>query len=180
MKMKQAIISLIGVFAACSLSLFVYHKCFRQKTAYVEIKKVFNSFQMKKELEEKYKQTAMAREKMIDSLSFDLKLISKQLNEQQISKEGLNEDLVRTFEFKREEYLKLKKQYNEDNAALSQKYDSQILEQMNQYVIEFGKKNHYDLIFGADGNGSLMHANDAYNISDEVIIYINNKYKGIE
>lgn len=180
MKLKQVLLNFLGVFIACSLSLLVYHKYFKQKTAFIEIKKVFNSFAMKKELEEKFKQTTKVREKIIDSLSFTLKLMSKQLNEQKNTKEGINKDMAYQFEYKREEFLKLKNRFDEDNASLSQKYDSQILEQMTQYVTEYGKKNNYDLIFGADGNGTLMHAKENYNISDEVIVYVNNKYKGVE
>lgn len=180
MKLKQALLNFAMIFVACSLSLLAYNKFYKQKTAFIEIKKVFNAFHMKKELEDKFKQTTKTREKIIDSLSFNLKLMSKQLTEQKKTKEGVNQEMVYQFEYRREEYLKLKERFGQDNAALSQKYDGQILEQMTQYVMEYGKKNNYDLIFGADGNGTLMHANDNYNISEEVISYINNKYKGVE
>jgi outer membrane protein len=162
------------------LGIFIYHKSVKKKVGYIEIKKVFNGFQMKKELEEKFKQTANSREKIVDSLALNLKLISKQLNEQKETKEGINKDLAYMFEIKREEYLKLKGQFTEDNTALSQKYDGQILEQLTQYILEYGKTNNYELIFGADGSGNLMYANEGLNISDDISIYVNNKYKGIE
>ena len=178
--MKNVLLNLVLVVVVSALSLFIYHKVFKQKTAYIEIKKVFNGFQMKKELEEKFKQTTKIRDKIIDSLSFNLKLMSKQLNEQKNTKEGINKDLAYVFEYKREEFLKLKNQFGEDNAALSQKYDTQILEQLTQYVMDYGKKNNFKFIFGTDGNGNLMYANDEYNISDEIVIYVNNKYRGID
>ncbi len=37
-----------------------------------------------------------------------------------------------------------------------------------------------DIIMGADGNGVLMYANEKYDKSEEIITYINKKYKGIE
>ena len=178
--MKNALLNLVLMIIVCVISLFVYHKTIKQKTAYIEIKKVFNGFQMKKELEEKFKQTAKSREKIIDSLSFNLKLMSKQLNEQKAANKEVDKDLLYAFEYKREEFLKLKNQFSEDNASLSQKYDAQILEQMTQYIIEFGKNNNYEFIFGADGSGNLMYAKEAFNISDEISIYINNKYRGVE
>ena len=73
--MKKVLLNLVLVITISVLSIFIYHKCIKQKTAYIEIKKVFNGFQMKKELEEKFKQTAKTREKIIDSLSFNLKLM---------------------------------------------------------------------------------------------------------
>ena len=51
---------------------------------------------------------------------------------------------------------------------------------MSQYIVEFGKQNDYDLILGADGNGTVMYAKEMLDISKNVTVYINNKYKGIE
>lgn len=180
MRLKNSIIILVISTLVSATTLFIYNLNMKQKIGYVEIKKVFDGFQMKKELEDKYKQTTSVKEKILDSLSFNLKLMSKQLNEQQNSKSKIDNELVYAFEYKREEFLKLKKQYTEENAVLSNKYDAQILERLTQYVIEYGNKNGYNLILGADGNGSLMYASDNYNISNSVIEYINKKYSGKE
>jgi outer membrane protein len=180
MNLKSIIITGLLSALMCFIGLSIYHQVYATKTAYIEIKKVFNGFQMKTELEAKYTQTQKGRDKILDSLSFNLKLMSKHLNEQKNAKADISKDELYQFEYNREEYLKLKNQYQQDNAALSQKYDEQILAQLTQYVMEFGKKNNYDIIFGADGNGSLMYSKDAYNISDQIIVFINNKYRGID
>lgn len=181
MKLKS-IISLTVLFSGltCFIALLIYNKFYTTKTAYIEIKKVFNGFLMKAELEEKYKHTQKGRDKILDSLAFELKLISKHLSEQKNAGAKLDKEELYGFEYKRDGYLKIKSQYQEDNVALSKKYDEQILMQLTQYVMEFGKKRNYDIIWGADGNGSLMYARDLYNISDEVIVFINNRYKGID
>lgn len=155
--------------------MYTYHTFFKPKTAYMDIKKVFNGFQMKKELEEKYKQTERTRDKTLDTLLFNLQAISRQMQQ-----DKANTQLISQFEARREQYLKAKQQFAQDNSALSQKYDSQIFEQITQYVMEFGKKNNYDFIYGADGNGNLMFASDKYDVSNDVITFINNKYKGVE
>jgi len=173
--MKQALINTVLIVAISFASLYTYHYFYKPKTAFVDIKKVFNSFQMKKELEEKYKQTERSRDKILDTMMFKLQILSKQIKE---NKE--NKELAAAFDVRREEYLKAKRQFAEDNGALSQKYDGQIFEQITQYVMEYGKKNNYDFIYGTDGNGNLMFASDKHNVSDEVIVYINNKYKGLE
>jgi len=180
MKVKSFLTTILFTGLTCCLALLVYHKCYASKTAYVEIKKVFNGFKMKAELEEKFKQVKSGRDKILDSLSFNLKIMSKHLNEQKEKNLNAKPGEIYQFEYSREEFLKLKNQHQQDNAALSQKYDEQILAQLTQYVIAFGKKNNYDIILGADGNGNLMYSKDTYNISDEVVIFINNKYKGID
>ena len=175
MKTKQLIICSAIVIAVSALSVVTYHYCYSGKTAYIEIKKVFNGFALKKELEDKYAVTAKHRAEILDSLSNTLKLLSAS-----VQADRKNEELMIRFETKREEFLKARERFEEDNAALSRKYDAQILEQMTQYVSDFGKKHDYKYIFGAEGNGTLMYAETKENISDEIIGFINNKYKGIE
>jgi outer membrane protein len=180
MNLKSLLITIFLSGLISLVALLAYHRFYATKTAYIEIKKVFNGFQMKAELEEKYKQTQKGRDRILDSLSFNLKVMSKHLNELKDKKADINKEEIYQFEYNREEYLKLKTRYQEDNAALSQKYDSQILAQLTQYVIEFGKKNNYDIILGTDGNGNLMYSKESYNISNEIIIFINNRYKGLD
>lgn len=180
MKLKSVIVTVVLSGLVCATALLVYHRFYAAKTGYIEIKKVFNGFEMKAELEGKYTQTQKQRDKLLDSLSLNLKVMSKHLNEAKNAGRELSKDELYRFEYERETYLKIKSQYQEDNAALSRKYDDQILAQITQYVMEFGKKNNYDILFGADGNGNLMYSKEAYNVSDEVIVFINNKYKGID
>jgi outer membrane protein len=180
MNIKTILITVILSLLISSAALFVYHKSFATKTAYIDIKKVFNGFQMKSELEQKYKGTEKERSKILDSLAFNLKVMSKHLNELETQKKTLAKEEINQFEYTREKYLKLKEQFGQDNAVLSQKYDDQILAQLTQYIMEYGKQNNYDIILGADGNGSLMYSKEAHDISEEVIIFINNKYKGID
>jgi outer membrane protein len=180
MKTKFFLLNALLMLGISVGSMLVYHKCIKQQAAYIDIKKVFNSFQMKKELEEKYKVVQKQRDRVLDSLQGTLRIISRELSEQKMNANKIDENLIRQFEYKRDEYLKTKERFEEDNAMLSQKYDSQILERMTAYIIEYGKKNKYDFIYGADGNGSLMYSNDRYDLSDEIAVYINNKYKGQE
>jgi outer membrane protein len=171
---RKTVIALSGI-VFIILSFYVYHTFFTSKVGYVDIPKVFNGFEMKKEFQEKYKKTAVLRKRVIDSLSLDLQLLAKRV---QANKKDL--DLVNEFDMKREEFFKRKNNSDQDNAALSNQYDKQILEQMSQYILDFGKKYKYDIIMGADGNGTLMYANDRFNISEEVTNYINDRYKGVE
>jgi len=164
--------SLVGLIV---LSLFIYHTMFNSKVGYVDIPKVFNGFEMKKEFQEKYKKTEIIRKRVLDSLSMELQLMVKKLNV-----DNKNKELMDEFEFKREDFYKRKTQVEQDNAALSSQYDKQILEQMSQYILDYGKKNNYDIIMGSDGSGALMYAKDSYNISDVVTNYINDRYKGVE
>jgi len=173
--MKRKIIMSVALICLAVLPVLIYHTCFQSKVAYVDIPKVFAGFEMKKELQLKYKETETARAKLLDSLSFGLQRLSAKVKANKEDRE-----LMYEFDAQRQDFFNRKKRLEEDNVALSNQYDKQILEQMSQYIMDYGKKKGYDLILGTEGNGTLMFANEKYNISTEVTEFINDKYKGIE
>lgn len=173
--MLKKTLNTVGIVCLIALSLWGYHHYFKQKVGYVDVPKVFNNFEMKKEFQEKYKKTELIRKRVLDSLSFELQLMAKKLKN-----DSKDKDLINEFDFRREDFFKRKKQIEQDNTALSNQYDKQILEQMSQYMLDYGKNNNFDLIWGADGSGTLMYANEKMNISEEVTKYINDRYKGVE
>ena len=146
------------------------------KTGFVVIQELYQGFEMKKEMEQKYLQVKNVRDKILDSLTLDLKTVAKKVETEQEK----NRNTINEFTTKRTDYLQRKQTFEADNNALSQKYDKEILMQMNQYVKEYGEANGYNYIYGNDGNGSLMYAKNTQNITKQVIEYINNKYKGLK
>ncbi len=149
----------------------------KPKTGFILISDVYGSFDLKKQLEQKFTITKNARQKIVDSLAFELKLLAKKIDAEKSekSKSKTEEELYNT---KRQEFYQRTQSFNEDNKELTKQYDQEILSQLNQYVKDYGKENNYQYIFGNDGNGSLMHAQEANNITKEIIEYINDKYKG--
>ncbi|HEY3402427.1 MAG TPA: OmpH family outer membrane protein [Ohtaekwangia sp.] len=75
-------------------------------------------------------------------------------------------------------YQHLREQYAQDEQRLSAQYTEDIWKEINQQIVAFGKEQGYDFIYGATGNGSLMYGSEAFDISEEVVDYINAKYEG--
>ena len=144
------------------------------RTAYVKSNLLFDEFKLKKQLELELKNVQDKRQAVLDSLALELRLLSTS-----IRNSGAGKEKIETFKIKQETYMIKDKSFKEDNAALTRKYDDQIWTQINQYVKEYGEKNGYRYIFGANGDGSLMFAGDGEDITDKVIQFINNRYEGI-
>jgi len=148
----------------------------KPKTAYIFIPEVFEKFELKKDLEHKFLNTKNVRQKVLDSLAMQLRLLATKLDQEKIiTKE--NETLYNNA---REDFYKKRQTFEEDNKQLSREYDNEILTQLNQYVKDYGQENNYKYIYGNDNNGSLMYAEENLNISKEIIKYINKKYKGVK
>ncbi len=174
MQNRNLIITSFIVIVA-TIVLVSYMHTNEKKTAFINLKQVFEEFEYKKEMEGKLKAVQQERQKIIDSLEFELRLFAKQLESE---RKPTNSDIV-LFEAKRDDLSRKQQQFEEDNTALIEKYDKQIIGQLNQYVADFGQKEGYKYIFGNDGNGNIMYGSESENVTSQVIKFINNRYKGV-
>lgn len=53
-----------------------------------------------------------------------------------------------------------------------------ILNQVNSYAIEFGKKNRYDLILATTSSGNILYGKDADDLTTEMLEELNQQYVG--
>jgi outer membrane protein len=165
---------IIFILLAGIIAWQTYEHFTRHKTGYVVVSEVYSGFELKKEMEKKYLATSNARQKILDSLILEIKLMEKKVD----GKPKVKSSDTLGYHDKIEEYLLKKQTYDEDNTALTQKYDEQIITQLNQYIKDYGEAYNYTYIFGTGGNGTLMYADEGENITKDVIEYINKKYNG--
>jgi outer membrane protein len=123
------------------------------KNAYVMNQRVFSEFKGKIELETKLNQVREQHKKNLDSL-------------------GATAPLKQQDAF----YQDQAQQFAMQEQALSERYTADIWKRINESVAEYGKKKGYDFIFGASGDGSIMFAGEANDVTDDVIRYINQSY----
>jgi outer membrane protein len=168
---KFPVILLILVVCIGSLICYLYFA--KEKTAYVDIKALYEGFDMKKELSDKLTRVQTARSKILDSLEMELKILSQRINLKKT-----DEDMA-VFNVKRESFFSKKQQFEEDNQATVADYDAKILKQLNQYIEDYGKLNSYTYIYGSSGNGELLYGDKNKEITKDLIGFVNGKYKGM-
>jgi outer membrane protein len=59
-----------------------------------------------------------------------------------------------------------------------QKASQTVINDINDYVKEYGKEHSYRIIFGASGSGNVMYADEASDLTDEILEGLNSEYKG--
>lgn len=169
---KDIVLLLLAIIVSFSLQ-FLYQKASAEKNAYVNVKTLYNEFDMKKDLESNFMNVGKIRQAQLDSMELELKLMNRKMEES-----PMDGKLVDIFETKKETFFMRKQQFEEDNARLQNTYSTDIMKQLNQYVADYGKENNYTYIYGAEGSGTLMYAAEVKDITTEVKNYINQKYKG--
>ncbi|MBC3845756.1 OmpH family outer membrane protein [Winogradskyella echinorum] len=167
--MRKVIIALVVLvtFASCQE---------QQKIAFVDNTRVVSEFNKKVDFEEKFKVKIDAFNKKADSLNQALQM-EAQLFQTRAAK--MKESKAQ------EEYnvLVQKKQMqdyqigNEEKAlqAEGQKQIDTLVKEVKAFVKDYGKKNGYTFILGANDAGSVMYGSEANDITDKVLEALNNK-----
>jgi outer membrane protein len=165
--MKIFLISL-GVATLTTLGTWFTKPMFKSesKTAYILTSKVFDGFEGTKEKLATLKKAQEFQKKTLDSMAMTINLLE--------AKMGTEHPGVLKHKEKYEKMYEEIVVYNQEDLETSQDH---IWKQINQYLGEYGKQNGYAYIYGAAGNGSIMFADSSLNISDDVLIYINKRYK---
>ena len=168
------IATLIVAFTAMVISMLNYMA--RPKSAYVDLSKVYNEFTLKKELELQLTSVISLRQAQLDSLKLELNALGRTYqNETDVKRK---KELEIQYLNKREEFLLKENSFSDENERLTVQYDQQIWKQINQYVRDFGTRNGYDYIYGAEGTGALMYGSENENITEEIVGYVNKSFKG--
>lgn len=74
-------------------------------------------------------------------------------------------------------------QYEKDSlvqyfSTLSEQYETEVLEQLNKYVGDYGREHKCMFVFGGQGDGNFMYVDSSMNVTRQVIQYVNDKYAG--
>lgn len=143
------------------------------KIGHVDIKKVFDSFDMKKELEANLDANLLTKRKVLDSLSFQLQLLNQQYNAKVPSETELN-----NYQKLQQQFLYEKQQFEDFNEQTIANSNKQIIDQMTQYIKDFAIKEGYTYILGMNEDGNVLYGMESLDITDQAIKYINNSYQG--
>lgn len=155
MKYTQILLT-VNFVLLVAVAAYVFIKPAPQKQGYVLNQELFEGFQGKQYLETKLKALQTGHQTYLDSLSTLI---------QQQDSEAL-----------RAAYSQTQQQFALMEQELSDKYTADIWKEINKGLAVYGEAQGYDFILGASGDGSLMYASEAENITADVVAYLNTEY----
>jgi outer membrane protein len=170
-------IFVVGIVVSVLLSAVALATVFSgpRNIVFVDVYKVYNEFKKKKELEKDFDKVKVGQKAILDSLKIEVEMLKRKYDNSTGKDAQMIKDQIDQGSLK---YQRLLQGFENSNAAQSKKYNEQILNELNEDIREFGKEKGYDYVMGANGNGAMMYAKDKYDISDDVIKYVNKKYDG--
>ena len=172
--MKKIVVALV--------TLAIFTSCQKQdKIAFVDNAKVVKEFNKKKDFEAKFQTKIDAFNKKADSLDKAIQMEAQafQTRAQKMNQSKAEQEYQALVQKKQMQDYQLG---NEEKLlkAEGQKEIDTLVKQVKAFVKDYGKKNGYTFILGANEAGSVMYGAEDKDITDAVIKALNGDSKEVE
>lgn len=169
--MKKVILGLMVLVGAASCQE-------QQKIAFIDNGEVINGYQMKIDIEDKFKAQSDRFNKTRDSIAIvyqtEMQGIQQRLSKMSPQKQQ-QESQVFT-----QKWQPIQQQMQVQQQQMEQMFNVEmdsVISKMNSFVEDYGKKNGYSFILGKNQAGSVVYGIEANDITEVVTTAINEAYK---
>ena len=146
---------------------------------YVDVNKLLDGYKRTKIVRGEFEKKAKVLKSNVDSLVTDwqkeLKLYEKERSKYSKKELELKQELLGNKQQQINNYQQaIQKQIQEEDKKSTQT----VINDINDYVKEYGKKKGYKIIFGASGSGNIMYADESSDLTDKVLEGLNAEFDG--
>ena len=157
---------ILNLFLISIIVIFIFLTFNSQpKVVYVDNVKIFNDFNMTKELKLSGEKEFNSRKTYLDSLSSKLQSSEIPPQEKKILMQ---------------EFIQKKEELEQFNQIFASEQSSKIWARIKSYTTEFSKENKYKLIIGSENKSNVLFADEDIDVTDDLLTYINKKYEGLK
>ncbi|TCK68075.1 periplasmic chaperone for outer membrane proteins Skp [Winogradskyella wandonensis] len=149
------------------------------KQVYVDVNKLLEGYKRTKVVRADFEEKAKTLNANVDSLMTDwqneLKTYEKERSKMTKKELELKQQLLSNKQQQINNYQQaIQKQIQDEDKKATQT----VINDINDYVQEYGKEKGYDIIFGASGSGNIMYASDASDLTEIVLEGLNAEFEG--
>lgn len=160
--------------------LFVSYYIFKdQPIVYVDSNKLVNGYQGMIDARKVYQQKATGWKANIDTLANEVQQqifkYEKESSNMTVKERELSQELIRT---KQKQLAEYQQALNNQAQQEDSKMTSDVLTQVNSYLKKYGEQKGYTIILAATEYGNLAYADEALDITTEVLEGLNKEYAG--
>lgn len=175
--MKQ-IKSILPFLAILLASFAVYYAKASSELVYVDVNKLVEGYKRTKVVKAEFDKKATTMKGNIDSLMTGWQKELQAYEKERVSlspKElKLKQELLQNKQQQINGYQEaIQKQIQEEDRKVTQT----VINDINDYVKEYGKKHGYKIIFGASGGGNIMYAAESTDLTEVVLNGLNAEYE---
>lgn len=166
-----------GVLVLAVLVL-AYFQFFRSdRIVYVDTNVLMGKYQGMIDARAEFEKKAATWQANVDTLikgfQDELKNYEKERSRMSAREKELKEELLNNKQMQINQFREaMGKKYRDEEGKMTQS----VLNMVNDYVKEFGKRKGYKYILGANGSGSLVYTQEKFDITEELLKGLNDEY----
>jgi len=170
---------LLAAVAVILSGIALYSSTNSSELVYVDVNKLLEGYKRTKIVRAEFEVKAKTMSSNVDSLMVDwqneLKNYEKERSKMSKKEIELKQQLLGNKQQQLNNYQQaIQKQIQEEDKKVTQT----VINDINDYVTEYGKKHKYKIIFGASGGGNIMYANEATNLTETILEGLNKEFEG--
>lgn len=159
--------------------ILVYlHFSTNQKIVYIDSNQLLNGYHGMQEARAEFQKKASVWQANVDTLMNEVQTsimdYEKESQKMTAKEKELSKELIRTKQRQLQDYQAAMR---DKSAQEDQLVTERVLTTINSFLTAYGKKNNYKVIFGATASGNIIYAEEAINITDEVLDMLNAQYQ---
>lgn len=149
------------------------------KLVYVDVNKLLEGYKRTKVVRVQFEEKVKTLNANVDSLMTDwqkeLKTYEKERSKMTKKELELKQELLGNKQQQINNYQQaIQKQIQEEDKKTTQT----VINDINDYVKEYGKEHGYKIIFGASGSGNIMYAGEGTDLTQDVLEGLNAEFEG--
>jgi outer membrane protein len=176
--MKKLNLILHGIAIAGIIFTWVFFAGRTMKVVYVDNGVLMSKYEGMKDARKEYEKKAAVWQANADTLMSEwqneLKAYEKERSRMTAKEKELKEQLLSNRQQQISQYQEAVQMKAKEE---EQKMTQTVLNEVNDYLKEYGKKHNFTYILGATGMGNIVYANEARNITEEVLKGLNEMYR---
>ncbi|MBQ0735000.1 OmpH family outer membrane protein [Aquimarina celericrescens] len=169
----------ISILALITAVISFFYLQSSSELVYVDVNKLLDGYKRTRIVKAEFDEKAKTMKTNVDSLIVgwqnELKTYEKERSSMTKKEIELKQELLGNKQQQINNYQQaVQKQLVEEDKKVTQT----VINDINDFVKEYGKKNGYKVIFGATGNGTIMYGEASADLTDKVLERLNAEFEG--
>lgn len=144
---------------------------------YVDVNKLIEGYSRTKQVKSEFEKKSSAMRAEVDTLlanwQKEIKSYEKARVKMSPEEIKLKQELLGT---KQQQIGAYQQSIDQKVREEETKSTQTLINDVNDYVKEYGKTHHYKIIFGASGSGNIMYASESTDLTDDILKGLNAQY----
>lgn len=180
MNQNNIIFAWLGSLTVLVIILAYFQFYNNQKLVYIDSNKLLAGYRGMIDAQADFQKKSQTWKANVDTLMAEVQRsimdYEKESPKMSAKEKELSRELIKTKQKQLQDYQRA---IQEQSAQKDQEMTQQVLVKVNTFLTEYGKSKDYNIIFGATTSGNIIYAEEAMDITDEVLELLNSQYQNI-